>query len=122
MLKKSLLILSLSTLIASANDAKQVALDLCEYSKTANVEGMIKHASKAMLPQLNQIAEMLKMAKSTPQGRAKLAEGLKNVASVNCKTSTKLTKNSDGSFKVTNNQTKQQFTLKKVNQDWKFAP
>jgi len=121
MLKKSLLILTLSTLFAFANDAKQVALELCEYSKKANIEGMKRHASKEMLPQLTQIGKMLKMAQSTPEGRAKLAEGLKTVAHINCKKSTTLTKNSDGSFKVTNNQTKQQFTLKKINKDWKFA-
>jgi len=120
MSKKSLLILTLSTLFAFANDAKQVALDLCEYSKKADVKGMKKHASKAMLPQLDQIDKMLQMAKSTPEGRAKLAEGLKSVAGINCKDSTSLTKKSDGSFRVTNNQTKQQFTLKKVKNDWKF--
>ena len=121
MLKKILLTLSLSTLFALANDPHQVAIELCEYSKKADIDGMKEHASDAMLPQLDQIAMMLKAAQSTPEGRAKLEEGLKLVASVNCKKSTTLTENSDGSFKVTNSSTKQQYTLRKFNKDWKFA-
>lgn len=121
MLKKSLLSLSLLTLFVTANDVKQVAIELCEYSKTANIEGMKEHASKDMLPQLNQIAQMLKAAKATPEGKSKLSEGIKALSAVNCKNSTKLFKNSDGSFKVTNNQTRQQFTLIQVNNRWKFS-
>lgn len=120
MLKKILLTVSLSTLFLVANDPLEVAIKLCEYSKKADVDGMKEHASDAMLPQLNQISVMLQAAQSTPEGRAKLEEGLKTVASVNCKKSTTLTKNSDGSFQVTNSSTKQQYTLKKFDKDWKF--
>lgn len=121
MFKKILLTLGLSTLLVQANDPQQVAIDLCEYSKKADIDGMKKHASKAILPQLDQISQMIKVAQSTPEGRAKLAQGLKTVAAVNCKKSTTLTKNSDGSFKVTNSSTKQQYRLKKFNKDWKFV-
>lgn len=121
MLKKTLWTLSFSALMVLANDPREVALELCEYSKKGNIEGMKEHASAAMIPQLDQIAMMLKTVQSTPEGRAKLEQGLKSVAAVNCKKSTTLTKNSDGTFKVTNSSTKQQYKLKKIDKDWKFV-
>ena len=120
MFKKSLIILMMASLPLLASDASKIAIKLCEYSKKGDLKSMQKYASAALIPQLEQISNMLDAAKSTPEGKAQLEKGLLAVAHVDCKATTKLTKNTDGSMAVVNTATKQHYTLKKINNRWEF--
>ena len=110
----------LFTACSSSNDPKEIAIELCEYNKIADYESIKEYADDDLKTQLNDLKVMKTMAKKTKEGREAIEEQEKFLASVNCKESTKVTKQDNGSYLVVNDQSELYFQLKMENGSWKM--
>jgi hypothetical protein len=125
MLNKVLLTVALATLTFSGcsdspKNAKAVAIEICELAKT-DIQGLVPYiGDPKMKKEVEQASAMIEMAKNSEMGKKMLAQQMEKAKKINCSEATKMTENSDGTFKVGNQETSQTFTLKMSEGSWKM--
>ena len=120
MFYKSLLTLAIALIFTACGSEtpQEIAIQLCEDNKVANFEGIKKHASKELKGQLDELKVLLENLEKTKEGKRLIEEQKKFQQSINCKESTTITKQEDGSFKISNSKTELNFTLKRIDDVW----
>ncbi len=113
-------VILLSSGCSSSNDPKEIALDLCEYSKKMDIASIKSYAAQPLQEQLTQLEKMIEVAKSGEDGAKIYKEHIERFANVQCKETTKVVANDDGTYKVSNTSTQQFYTLKNVEGSWKM--
>ena len=116
----TLLTLLSFTACSSSNDPKDIAIQLCEDNKVANFEAIKTYASDELKAQLDQLKILLDNLEKTKEGKALIEEQKEFQATINCKETTKIIKEDDGSFRISNDKTELNFTLKMQNGLWKM--
>ena len=108
------------TACSSSNDPRDIAMQLCEYNKAGDIESIKEYASDTLKVQLGDLETMLTMAKKTKEGRDLIEEQEKYMKTINCQETTKVTKEDDGSFRVSNAKAELNFRLKMKDGSWKM--
>lgn len=110
----------LSTGCSPSNDPKEIALELCEYSKKMDIASIKFYANEPLKAQLTELEKMIDIAKSSEKGAKIYKEQIAKFSEIDCKQTTKIIKNADNSYRVENATTQQFYTLKQVEGMWKM--
>jgi len=100
------------------SEAEFVATEVCEGAKKGDVTAMIRYASDTAKPQLEALDKVLQSSLKQPEVQAAYQKAIDKMAHIDCSTSNSLEHVEDGSYLVSNTQTKQTYRLRDVNGLW----
>lgn len=102
----------------SKSEAEFVATEVCEGAKKGNISAMIQYSSDSAKPQLEALDKVLQTSLKNPDVKKAYMQAIQKMDHVDCTTSNSLQRVEDGSFLVSNSQTKQFYKLREVDGLW----
>jgi len=118
----SLLFLSIFTgCSSSVTTSNEVAIEMCELAKKADIDGMQKYATVEFAKEFQELSTVFKEAKATQKGQKKLAQQVELMKNIDCEATTEIVEHSDGTKRVINRATQQEFTLIEIDGVWRIT-